>query len=75
MKMSSLASARASAYQYEMFCKDCARRKLGTWQERKAYAQKDKVWSQIIEWRPWPGKQPSDVDYSERPYFGRGKDK
>lgn len=65
----SLGKHQAMLYQQEMFRKDCQRRKLTTWQERKKYSQNDKLWSKLIEWQPFPGKQPNSADYYEFPQF------
>jgi len=73
--MTGLNSHRALSYQKEIFAKDCARRKLTDWQEQKKYAQSDKLWSKLIEWHPWPGKKPGDLDYCERPFFVVTKNK
>ena len=57
------------SYRVELFNKDCARRKLSTWQEKKRYAQNDKLWSKLINWVPVPGKTPDDLGYEEFPLF------
>ena len=57
------------SYRMELFRKDCVRRKLSTWQERKQYAQNDKLWSKLIKWLPVPGKNPGDLGYEECPLF------
>lgn len=46
----SLSGHQSSFYRMKLFSKDCERRNLKNWKEKKAYAQKDKLWSKVIVW-------------------------
>lgn len=65
----SLGGYQGVSYRMQLFKKDCERRKLKTWQEKKDYAQKDKLWSKLIVWKPSSGIPPNSSDYYEYPLF------
>jgi hypothetical protein len=65
----SLGGYQSSFYRMKLFSKDCERRNLKNWKEKKAYAQKDKLWSKVIVWVPKQDTSPDSPDYYENPIF------